>query len=622
MTLDSLSDDDVTASPSPQSGGVQSTPAPPPPLAPLHDPADEPGFMQRTWHTIQGIPEELLNLGKGTIHAATDDTAGGNAGFVRGLRDFTDKLMEAPQEGFTGRPEEFAQLDAARNQNAADRAAFDAKYGDNQAAQAGRMWGNTAVTLPITAPFTAGLGTALTAGRSLLPAFLTRGVPGAIVNAGERAVTGGVGGGTQAAATADPSKPLLPQIEAGATTGAVVPAGVGLLTDPASNVVSRLRGNTIRTNPRIGGLPDDQIERATQAQELMNQDVPIMASQVSGDPVLQASSRYGGAVAGSGMQDFMQNQLQKYRQTVLKQAGDTTGSSLMDDATKAASDARINNLYNNSVGSVGAVPAGRGLGLDLDAVRSQVSPGVKPEQMAQVNSLLKHVEDTFNNGGGSISGIDYQALVRSLGPLFGSDEPQLRGAGWRIKQLLDSRAQSVMTKPQIDDFAAANSQFRANKTLQAVAASDGKFTPGDLFKETQDVSKNYGNSPGALDRIAQTGNTVIQPTLTGELGTVGRVGSTALGGFGTMGAAMAAIQKLLTVDAMTTGGTGATIALGAGGANRGVQAMNYGGGPRAVATVARGGGPPAPSELQRALQLLRLPTMATVAANRNAQDQP
>jgi hypothetical protein len=231
--------------------------------------------------------------------------------------------------------------------------------------------------------------------------------------------------------------------------------------------------------------------------------------------------------------------------------------------------------------------------------------------------MLNHVQDTFNKG--PVSGADYQVLVRDLGTLFNSDEPDVRTAAWRIKRELDGRAQSVMTPDQIDAFKAANDQFRANKTLQAVAGSDGKFTPGDLWKETDRVNGIYGGgkSPGLLDRIAQTGNTVIQPTLSGGLGTTGKVLGTAGGGTLAASIPTAAALKLATIDALTTGGFG-LLGLGAGaGANRILQGQNFSGGPRAIATSLRGGGPPSPSELAQALAVLRLGTQTTVAANRN-----
>jgi hypothetical protein len=240
--------------------------------------------------------------------------------------------------------------------------------------------------------------------------------------------------------------------------------------------------------------------------------------------------------------------------------------------------------------------------------------------MGQINAALKNVSDTFQQGGGSVAGGDYQTLVRNLSPLFNSAEPDVRAAGWRIKNMLDQRAQSVMTQPQINDFNAANSQYRANKTLQSVAGSDGKFTPGDLYNETQLVSKNYGNSTGVLDRLAQTGNTVIQPTLDTGLGTVGRIGATGLGGAGVAGVSMAALQKALTLDLLTSG-VGATALTGAGLlGNRILQGQNYSGGPRAIATSLRGGGPPTPGELQQALAVLRPVTRAAVSQSVQQQN--
>jgi hypothetical protein len=614
MPLESLTDDDMRASPLPQSSGVQATAAPPPPLAPLNDPSDQPGFMQRTWHTIQGIPAGLMTLGRGVVEGATTDTAAGDAGVKRGIRDFTDKLLEYPNPEY-GAPLSDEFTAAAKKQNAADRDAFEQHWGNHPAASAGRTIGNTIATLPITAPLGAGTGAVLGASRTLLPAFMSRGVPGAIVNAGERAVTGATGGATQAAATADPSKPLGPQIEAGATTGAVLPAGGGVVGDVISDAISRLRGNTIK--PPGGLLPAD-IERARQAQMLIDKGVPVMASEVSADPVLQTSAKYGGAAPGSGMQTFLRPRSDAYQTAVLKDAGDTTGSSVANADFFTNHNARVDQLYNNSVGAVGSIPGGK-LGLDLDAIRSQIPAAMTDAEKVQINNALDHVQKTFDAGGNTISGSDYQLIRDNLSPLF-DGSTALGRLGKQLKGLVDTKAQGVMTPDQIAMFKAANDQYRAGRTLKAAAGSDGQFTPGELYAKTADATEKYG-APGLLDDIATTGNTVIQPTLTKGMGTTGRVGGTAaLGGAGVLGATTAAALKLATIDALTTGGAGLLGALGAGGANRFVQSGNYGGGPRAIAATGRAGRPPSPSELQQALALLRPVTRAAVSQSVQQQN--
>jgi hypothetical protein len=584
----------------------------------MNAPAEQPGFLQRAWHTIQGIPEGLWNLGTGTVHAATDDPAGGNAGFLRGLRDFGDKFTENPNPEYGFTPSD-ADLSTTRQSNADDRAAFDKQYGSNQAAQAGRTWGNTAATLPITVPlswvggeFLPQLGGAIT---KLLPAAATRGIPGTALNVGgravERAVTGGAGGAAQAGATSDPSQPLLPQVEAGATVGAVMPPVAGAVADPISDAASRLRGNTVK--PPGGLLPGDTT-RANQAQLLLDKNVPVMASEVSGDPVLSLSSRYGGAALGSGQQGFLRRRSDMYQAAALKDAGTTDGSSIADKGFFTNHDARVTNLYNNSVGAVGSIPGGN-LALDLDGIRSQISPAMLDTEKLQVRNALNHVQDTFDDpstGVNSIPGTDYQTLRRATSPLF-SGSPEMGSLGVKINNLLDNKAKAVMTKPQSDMFKAANDQYRAGMTLRDAAGSDGQFTPGDLVAATDKATDKYGTE-GLLDPIAQAGNTVIQPTLKSGPGTAGKVGGTStVGSLGALGASTAAAIKLATIDALTTGTSG--LLGGAAGVvgNRFLQGMNYRGGPRAVASTLRGGGPPSPGELMQALQLLRPVQRAAVA---------
>jgi len=533
------------------------------------------------------------------------------AGFVRGMRDVGDKIAEAPnpEYGYTPTADDLTTI---KQQNANDRAAFDQKYGNDASANAGRMAGNFIATAPVLGP----VGELAGVGLRMLPQAVTgaRGLLGIGARAGERLFSGGVGGGTQAALTSDPSQPLGPQVGEGTTVGGLFHAGVGAVSDVLSNIVRRLSGSTVRVDPYTGNVPDVDIERARQATLLQHEGVPLQASQISNDPYLQFSNKVGSQAPGSGSTDFLNNQTQTFRNVALQHAEPGTPASLATPNFIQNSDTRIGQMYDNSIRAVPSIPSIGPSGLTIDRefgrIRQTIPSSMTPEAQAQVNGAMNDVEDAFRQQGGAISGGDAQRLTRStasvVSPLLNSADPDVRRFGMQIREQINQRARAQMTPQQQATFDQANGQFRALRTLESAADSDGSFTPGALHNEAQEVARRF-NSPGTLDELARAGNTVIQPTLDGR-GLFGKVTGTA----GPIGAGLAASAVLKpALDWAMTGGSGT--AIGAGGLllNRGVQALNRLGGDAAInATLAPGGGASV-ADIMRALDMLRRPVVSS-----------
>src|SRR6478609_1800716 len=152
------------------------------------------------------------------------------AGGARGVRNVTDKIQMGAAMGDPGTEggivpptlDRERAADDLRKRLAADRAATYARYGGNPSFHAGVAGGETTATLPLTVGATGLLGGLVrAAGAPAIADFITgsggtatRGLPGMATRAASRAVVGGEQGAVQGTATADPSKPLWPQIEA------------------------------------------------------------------------------------------------------------------------------------------------------------------------------------------------------------------------------------------------------------------------------------------------------------------------------------------------------------------------------------------------------------------------
>ena len=580
-----------------------------------------PGILQTAWKKISDGAHELWLDAGGVIHTfdTPENREAGGAGFVRGVRDVTDKTMEYPNPELGYTPPD-ADLDTVRSQNIADRAAAEQKYGDNASFRGTRILGQTAITAPVVAP----LGAVTSAGIRALPLIgplaetaTSRGLLGIGGRLVDRAVTGAVTGGTQAGLTSDPTQPLAPQIEAGAITAGVLSPATGLVLDPITNAIRRLMGNTVPVRSQTGTPYNVDTARATQGQTLLNEGVPVQASQVSPDPVLQTADKIGAPVPGSGSANFLKGQQEDFRNAALQRVDPTERGSIVDQNFIDRNDDAIGRAYDGTVRAVQNVPAtapgGLPLGVDIANIRSRIPTTLLQPEQNQINAALDHVMDEFVNG--SITGDAAHALTRrtngTLSPLFDSDNPTVRQFGADIRNQINTRLNSQMTPQQQVMFNQANSQFRALRTLQDVAGSDGSFTPGDLYGGTQNVTARFG-APGTLDGLAQAGNTVIQPTLNGRAA-FGRVANTAAASspFLAGAATSAAAKQLLEWLGSSSGLTGAGIAGSVIAGNRGIQAMNRAGGPRAINATLAGGGPRV-SDLQTALTLLGVPAVATM----------
>lgn len=599
-----------------------------------------PSFLDRAWSFITGggqatgrgvVTREATGNEVGTFGSLLWGPKGDpnkadadfRAGVGRGVRDVTDKLENYPnpEYGYTPTP---IELDQARLQNASDRAQFNQDYGGSPSASVGRGVGQTMITAPVV---TGGLGLAGAGLRAALPGLPwvadvvtgsagtgIRGLPGMATRLASRAVAGGEAGAGQGAMTSDPSKPLVPQVAVPALEGAGMGAALSLPFDAGASLVRRLSGQYVG-GPRINGqLPDATTVRANQAQYLEGEGVPAFAAQVSQDPVLQARARYGNDLPFSGASTDTVGQTQAFRQRALRDVGDPTqpNASIADSGYVTRNFDRIGRNYDASIGSVNNIPSVDANGTPITTatanIRAQIPPSLSNEAQAQIRGALDAVDRSFT--GGTATGSDFQNLTRRttgvIAPLLDSDNPALRQFGQQIRAALNNRVQMVMSPADQAAFNQANSQFRALSTIRDAAQSDGTFTPGQLYAETRKAADQFG--PGSLDRLAEAGNTVIQPTLEGKSWVRPAVAGTA-GATVALAPMYAAVQKLLAMDLATGGGLSSGTGLGLLGLNRLAQSANAAGGRDAIASVLAGGGAPS-YDIGRGLTSLLQPALS------------
>ena len=563
-------------------------------------PPDSGGILDKSFKSIAGGVHQLWDDAKGILQGPDnpENIAASGAGFVRGIRDVSDKTMEYPNPDIGYTPSD-ADLDTVRQQNIADRAAAEKQYGDNPSFSGHRMLGQATVLAPVLAPLSGAVSTLLRGVPYLGDAIAARGLTGIGGRAVERAVTGGTIGGAQSGLTSDPTQPLLPQIIGGVEGGAGSGLTFGAGGDIISNAIKRLTGGVIPVNSYTGQVNPIVENKAANAQSLINQSIPIKASQISNDPVLSFMSKYGEKLPGSGAGDFSDYQAQQARNAVIQRASPGSTSSLAGPDFIKSADANTSQMYGDTVGSVPTVPETDANGVPIrsafNQIRADIPTTLMDPEAGQIHRALDHIQGVFDDGDGEITGDAAHALTRrtnsTLSPLFNSDNPDVRISGAAIRNAVNDRLRPQMTPEQQAIFDAANDQFRATRTLENVADANGNFQPGPLFNETQKVTDRFG-SPGTLDDLARAQASVLQPDIDAKAAPGPRASL-----------ATAAVAHPL-VNLLTQGVGWGTLPIAAP-INRGIQAMNRatGAGPRAVNNALTGGGSSV-ADLRNALNVL------------------
>jgi len=246
-------------------------------------PPPEPSFWDRAITAVKQLPQTVsrdLNVSApadtaapGFANVSPQVVSNPNAYMARGVKDVTDKLTEYPNPEYGYVPGQ-TDLEAIRKQNAADRAAFDAKYRDDPAMPWFRGVGQAAATAPVVGPGLSMLGAGLDLAIPGAGAFLAggagagaKGLPGFLARTASRAAQGGTIGAGTSALTADPSKPIWPQIQEGGLWGLGTGAALSPILEGLSKVAPLTPPGEIPPVTRSGtskGIANVAYDRAEQ----------------------------------------------------------------------------------------------------------------------------------------------------------------------------------------------------------------------------------------------------------------------------------------------------------------------------------------------------------------------
>ena len=303
--------------------------------------------------------------------------------------------------------------------------------------------------------------------------------------------------------------------------------GGSALAQGIERALRTLRGTyvppDVRTPSGTWQASDETVQRANQAQTLLNEGVPVMARQVNKDPgMLPTDAPWSGASGDLG------NQQQAYRRAALAKVtgqgngSSTTAPSMATDAFVLAQGARIGGNFQ-AVANRNDIDFAGNLAPQLTSLGTELS-GVDPATRQAIVPYLRTVTQSVSRdpitGAPIITGQKYLDLTNSNSPLqtlAGSDGLPAQYAQRIISMLHDGLAASASPADQAL-LTASRQQYRALQAVKAARGSDGSFQPDDLFGATEAQSKRYGGSSGTLDPLAKAGTTVLQPSYGGGAG--------------------------------------------------------------------------------------------------------
>jgi hypothetical protein len=486
----------------------------------------------------------------------------------------------------------------------------------------GRVVGQTLASSPILGGAGALIGRGATALGGVVPQlqgtlrFLqggagasTTGLEGLGIRAASRVVPGAATGAGQAALSGD-------DIGQGSLTGAALGPAAGVLFDPIARAAQRLTGGYIPPDA-MGNIPDIVQEKARQARLLMNEGVPVKASQISDDPLLQVTNAVTSRVPFAGSTANISDQADAFRRAAITRMGfdpAAAGQTIPSVATSSMLDAagtRIGQQFDNLASRING-PAPASLSARLTQIENDLPGQLGANELPIIQRQINNIRQTLANNNGNLSGGIYQDLVGSSSPLGkltrGSASPDVQMQASALRSAVNDAAMSLATPPDQLGWQIANQNYRAYRTLDdAVTAGKrtlGDFTPKDLLSATTRTSRAFGGS-GSLDDLAQAAHSVLQPEMDAK--GIGAAGAAAGAGAGVAAATALMNNPLVLTHPAFYGPTAGLLA-----ASPLLQGFNRAGGPAALATATTGN---QPRDIARALRLL---TQSGVAASPSA----
>jgi len=485
-------------------------------------------------------------LGKGLVRGVMDviDTGASGIGFL-------DKKIDEFLNGSTGGSQREQKF---KERISKEQKEYDEKYGEDLAANIGRVGGQVLATAPLMpARVIQGINIAAKA----TPTILATGekVAAPLINRLSAAVgTGGVGGAVYGTATSGSNeKSLGENIKEGVITGAI---GGPLVTAAGA-------GATKLGQKLVGGVSERVADLAKRAEAL---GIDLKPSQISGSKFFKKLDQVTGWLPFSGQQKLDEKQLSQVARAISRTFGKDTDELSPQLLRQSKTDLGVD---YDTVAANTNVRADTGLFNDIRNAFSTAKDTLNKDEFEQFKKQLVYIIDKFQNG--QMTGEAWQAMRRTKesmnriikrGDNLGNSVKDLRNA-------MDAAFNRSAPQDMQSLLKQTNAKYKAIKTIEKLVegSPDGTISPLKLMAAVQ---KAPGGKLGAgdLGDIADIGRQFFPtPSDSGSPLGIGILNTIASG-----------IQNPMTAAAAGAGAAlkGATyIDLGLGGlglaANRGIR---------------------------------------------------
>jgi hypothetical protein len=386
---------------------------------------------------------------------------------------------------------------AARNQFAQD-------YGDNTAANVGRIGGQITGSLPLLAAggelLAPAAGAARAAGAAPLVDFLTGATKGnKLVQLASRATAGALQGGAAAATTSGASdEDVGQQVQQGAEFGGVLNAGIPLAKGLGGKLSNSLFGGAM--NPARAALANAAVNKY---------GIPIRGSQISESPFAKLADSAIGKMPLSGLEAQNAEQRTAFTRAVAK----TMGQDADNLTPQVMSNARteLGNTYN-AVKARTNVMADDEFVNDLGKVETEAQQVITPQEFAPIKQQMDNILGKVGDDG-TISGDAYKALTSKGSPLDKATEssnPNIRFYARKVEDALSDALTRSATPEDQALLKQTNRQWKNMRTVQELASKagiEGEISPPLLLnavrKSYKDMAYTGAGDIGELADIGQ-----------------------------------------------------------------------------------------------------------------------
>lgn len=491
------------------------------------------------------------------------------AGLGRAAHDLTDVPAEylakgADAIGLTGLLKRAGITSPnALQTTSADQAGlqdYNQQYGNSNIATAARVGGQIAGVLPVLASgggIAAGTGdiAAATAGR--IAPWLGRAVEGAqsllggtasgsgaivnpLVRGASLATNGALQGAAAGALTSGQSDQSLgSQVASGAELGALAGPVAGIGGALARGVGNAITGAGSTAAPEVAQLA--KLARDTYG-------IPINGPQLSGNSLVKIANDQSAKLPFSGAAGAADAQQQAWQKAVSNTFGEDATHITPDVMNSAAK--RIGGVFNDVAKRTNVTfdpPVLTDLGrIEQEAAAAPLGSGGTQAIHSQIDNIM----DAAAKGNGTITGQDYQQLIRAGSPLQRAQhaaDPNVRYYANQVREALDGAFQRSAAPEDQQALSQARGQYRNMKTIEDLVekSPDGNLSPALLMGQVRSASSRFDPSTGGM---AYTGG--------GPLGDLARIGQQFLKPQPNSGTA----DRILINSLLGGGGAAATLA--------------------------------------------------------------